>query len=570
MFLAGAGLVVGLALVRASPVRADACDLNSSDFNILEICKSDLKREIDARMGAQTKNKGELQGLQSQIAKLSTQVQALEAEIGVRQKAIGEQDQEFSNRLATLAEAAQSIYVRQQTAPTVAAVILGGNLDQAMWEWGVYRMAIQRDRDVIVGVTTKLDGLRAEKQRLEEQQNQLAALKAQVDSQEKVLATEVAKVDQAFNQWQTQIGQLSARQQEILTAKTGLFSTSVGDVPPADDSASRPDYNPGFSPAFAAFSFGAPHFKGMSQYGAFGRAKAGQNAEDILHAYYGGGVTINKGYSTAINIAVAGYGTVDIETYVKRIYEMPGSWGDQGGMEALKAQAVAARSYALAYTNNGARAICATESCQVYRPANKGGSWDTAVDATRGWVMTVGGQPFSAWYASTSGGYQESYTDTASGYMTPGFWDTPSGISGWTSQAYEKQADSPWFYKGWYRTRSGDSCGRSSPWLTGEEMADIINAWVVLKNGSDGRVTPVGGCWGGNPYSMAELRGKGGYSSVSGVSVSYSDGGYTANVRFDTNGGVVDMSGGDFKKVFNLRAPGNIALMSGLFNIGKK
>ena len=37
-----------------------------------------------------------------------------------------------------------------------------------------------------------------------------------------------------------------------------------------------------------------------------------------------------------------------LEEYVKRIYEMPSSWGDQGGMEALKAQAVAARSYALA------------------------------------------------------------------------------------------------------------------------------------------------------------------------------------------------------------------------------
>jgi len=29
----------------------------------------------------------------------------------------------------------------------------------------------------------------------------------------------------------------------------------------ADDPASRPDYNPGFSPAFAAFSFGAPILK---------------------------------------------------------------------------------------------------------------------------------------------------------------------------------------------------------------------------------------------------------------------------------------------------------------------
>jgi hypothetical protein len=104
-------------------------------------------------------------------------------------------------------------------------------------------------------------------------------------------------------------------------------------------------------------------------------------------------------------------------------------------------------------------------------------------------------------------------------------------------------------------------------------MADILNAWVVLKRGSDDRVSPIGSCWGGNPYSVSDLKSKAGgdaYSSVSGVSVSYSDGGYTSNVHFDTNRGSVDMSGADFKKIFNLRAPGRISLKSGLFNIERK
>jgi peptidoglycan hydrolase-like amidase len=85
----------------------------------------------------------------------------------------------------------------------------------------------------------------------------------------------------------------------------------------------------------------------MSQYGAYGRAKEGQNVDDILHAYYGN-IEIKKDYSTDININVQGQGSYNIEEYVKRIYEMPAGWADKGGMEALKAQAVAARSYALA------------------------------------------------------------------------------------------------------------------------------------------------------------------------------------------------------------------------------
>jgi len=441
-----------------------------------------------------------------------------------------------------------------------------------MTEWMIRQAVINRDKQLIKKIANDLSQLEADKKKLEEDRVSLARLRVQLDKEAAFFRKEVKGAKDYQAQLSSKIAALTARQQEILGEKSGTFQTTVGDVPLADDPNARPDYNPGFSPAFAAFSFGAPHFKGMSQYGAYGRAKSGQNAEEILKAYYGSGVEIKKDYSQDINIAVRGYETFRIEDYVKRIYEVPNSWGDEGGMEALKAQAVAARSYALAYTNNGAGSICATESCQVFKAGEKGGNWNAAAEATRGWVIVANGKPLSAWYASTSGGYQESYS--YNGYATPGFWDTKNGRSGWTGEAYEKIAGSPWFYKGWYKSRSGDSCGRSHPWLTGEEMADILNAWVVLFQGGSpaepDRVTPQGSCWGGNPYSNDELKGIGGFSSVSDVSVTYADNGVTAEVRLETNKGSVAIKGVDFKKAFNLRAPGRIALKSGLFNIEKK
>jgi peptidoglycan hydrolase-like amidase len=442
-------------------------------------------------------------------------------------------------------------------------------------ELGYRQAAAGQDREIITRIAEESINLEAEQKKQSERKNQLASLQTQLDRQAAPLRKAVLEAKRYQAQLSGKIAELSARQKAILSEKAETFQTTVGDVPLADDPASRPDYNPGFSPAFAVFSFGAPHFKGMSQYGAFGRAKSGQSAEDILKAYYGGGIEIKKDYSTNININVRGYGTVDLETYAKRIYEMPGSWGDEGGMEALKAQAVAARSYALAYTNNGAGSICATEACQVYKPSNKGGKWEEAVNSTRGWVLIANGKPFSAWYASTSGGYQESYS--SNGYSTSGFWDTKSGRGGWTGEAYEKIAASPWFYKGWYRSRSGDACGRSHPWLTAEEMADILNAWAVLvKSGQkDDRVMPMGGCWGGNPYSIDELRSRsesagGGFKQVRGISVTYAENGVTSSVNFDTDKGSVNIPGSEFKKAFNLRAPGRIALKSGLFNVEKK
>jgi hypothetical protein len=371
---------------------------------------------------------------------------------------------------------------------------------------------------------------------------------------------------------------LTAKQQAILAEKSGTFKTSVGDVPLADDYNASPAFNPGFSPAFAAFSFGAPHFKGMSQYGAFGRAKNGQRMETILQAYYGNVriETVETNFDLPTTV-----GNLPFEdNYLKGIAEMPASWADEGGYEALKAQAIAARSYALAYTDwrmgdrSSKKPICITESCQVYNSgkASNPGRWGDAVNDTRGKILVSNSsnEVVNAWYASTSGGYQESYSSL--GHSTPAFWDTANGRDGWTSQAYEKIAGSPWFYKGWYKSRSGDNCGRSHPWLTSEEMADVLNGWVVLfgGGGDSSRVTPEGPCWGDNPYSKEELRAIGGYTSVSDVSVTYGNNGVTANVTFQTNKGSVTINGNDFYKAFNLRAPGRIALKSGLYNIERK
>lgn len=552
------------------PVKAEDCEDAVIKANKLDYAaclgrkQTKLEGDLNSLLNAIENNEGRLSDLQFQIGSLSKQVdlaiekeKILEAELDDRsEKAVGQ--------FRVLSVKTREFY-KSLRGHSILAIIfdaIAGEKSKGL----VYQSESKdQDRQIILKLSGEIVDLEQAKKEQKERQDNLLVLQTRLDKEAEFLEGEVAGARVYQKNLEGQIAELSAKQKSILAEKSGTFQTTVGDVPLADDPNSRPDYNPGFSPAFAAFSFGAPHFKGMSQYGAFGRAKSGQSYEEILRAYYGGGIEL-RGVDINTQITVSGYGSYSIEEYAKRIYEMPGSWGDSGGMEALKAQAVAARSYALARGGS----ICATESCQVFKPSPKGGNWETAVNATSGKVVYVNGSPFSTWYASTSGGYQESYS--ANGHSTPGFWDTPSGRSGWTGEAYEKTAGSPWFYKGWYKSRSGDACGRSHPWLNSEEMADILNAWKALfeGGGDSGRVTPIGSCWGGNPYSMDELRGIGGFTSVSGASVSYSDGGTTANVTFQTNKGSVSINGKDFYKAFNLRAPGRIALKSGLFNIEVK
>jgi stage II sporulation protein D len=83
-----------------------------------------------------------------------------------------------------------------------------------------------------------------------------------------------------------------------------------------------------------------------------------------------------------------------------------------GQLEALKAQAVAARTYIVKnmgqYKQEGYD-ICDTDACQVYFGAGTEDPLSTrAVMDTRGMIATYAGQPISALYSSTCGGRTES------------------------------------------------------------------------------------------------------------------------------------------------------------------
>lgn len=544
------------------------CPATDYDCQIAE-----LQKEYDARKDAHEKNKTSLTEYEKQIVSLNKKLVGLEASLKKLEKEIFDREVDLGYQQELLATRVRSYYINSQRFSPLLLLLSSHNAYQLTRELALRQQTTNKDREIIRQTAGKLTQLQSDKEMLKKSQISMAALKKQTSEQAKFMRQEVEKTE-AF------LVQLQAKQKELLALKAGGFQTSVGEVPPADDPASRPDYNPGFSPAFAAFSFGAPHRKGMSQYGAYGRAKAGQSAEEILRAYYGGGIEFKKDYSTGTNITVQGYGTVDIETYVKRIYEMPTSWGDNGGMEALKAQAVAARSYALAYTNNGATSICATESCQVYKPASKGGKWEEAVNATRGWVLMTGGKPFSSWYASTAGGFTFGYS--YNGYSTPGLWDTSRGREGWTDDAWEKKSGSPWFYKAWYRLRSGSSCGRSHPWLTEEEFSDIVNALIIYKN-DQGAVshlssldskaclgTDISDTWDKGHVKSEAAKYGGAVSRVSSIDVVYGNEGSTRQIILETDKGRKEFSGDEFKYIYNLRVPGAIGIKSSLFNLMRK
>ncbi len=109
--------------------------------------------------------------------------------------------------------------------------------------------------------------------------------------------------------------------------------------------------------------------------------------------------------------AITVVNVVGLEDYLRGV--VPNELSPQAfpRLEALKAQAVAARSYALAHLDEAAPRgfdLCATASCQVYRGrTSEHPLADRAVAETKGIVALYRGRPIHAYYTATCGGHTE-------------------------------------------------------------------------------------------------------------------------------------------------------------------
>ena len=120
-------------------------------------------------------------------------------------------------------------------------------------------------------------------------------------------------------------------------------------------------------------------------------------------------------FRPASYLGVLAINAVGLETYIRGVVgdEMPPSWHP----EALKAQAVAARTYAVTTSKAGLGFEHYPDTrSQVYGGvAAEEPSVDAAVRATRGEVVTYAGEPVVTYFFSTSGGRTEDVENTTLG-----------------------------------------------------------------------------------------------------------------------------------------------------------
>ena len=142
------------------------------------------------------------------------------------------------------------------------------------------------------------------------------------------------------------------------------------------------------------------------------------------HPTYRGYLEIHQGFSSPAKLSVIN--VVDLQDYLKAV--VPNELPPRYGYEAVKAQSVAARNYAVRprekpWPNFD---ICDSQYCQVYFGAHtEHPSANQALKETHGLVALYDGRPILALYSSAHGGYSENYENSFSDTASKQFPGTP-------------------------------------------------------------------------------------------------------------------------------------------------
>ena len=226
---------------------------------------------------------------------------------------------------------------------------------------------------------------------------------------------------------------------------------------------------------------------------------------------------VNGTVMTAVNV-------VDLEEYLYGVIpaEMPASYGE----EALKAQTLAARTYAMTKLNahkSSGYELCDTINCQVYKGySGENSKTNAIVDETEGEIICYNGTPIEAVFSASTGGYTEN-SENVWNSVVPYLRAVPEvgeyGNNTWTKTLTLSQLDS-------LLSAKGENIGSAQDIVitkisTGgrvQEMKIVGTSGSVTLTKENIRTYFSGAC-GSLPSKMFMINGKGGDPSSGSRSV---------------------------------------------------
>jgi SpoIID/LytB domain protein len=392
----------------------------------LDALNADLKKAeqtLKTNISRKSSSLSEIDRIKAELAEIESQLEVnkltqaqLEQEIGIKSL-----EKEDTERMQNIQIATSYISWKTQDD---TSLVLGG--DDVLKNAIYYDYVTEVSKNSIKGLTSELETLTKSNEEYKAQIDKLAKDNTELSARKTSLEKQISQIDSNIAQAKTNVDGLRSKvvgvqqnlellsneQQEIINKENKILLQDNAQCVRNDLVAGQ------FYFITRGRDLYQGHGIGLSQFGALGAAQQGWDANKILTFYYTG---------TAVqtlaprNVNVTGYGSMDINTYVAGLGEIPSKacgsaeqasqnpskyvadnpatiW-DCWPEEAIKAQVIAARSYAA----TSSQPICTSAACQVYVGGNNK-QW--AADETANQYVTHGGNIIRAFYSSdNSQGY---------------------------------------------------------------------------------------------------------------------------------------------------------------------
>lgn len=419
-------LIISLVLVAPlASLAQDSTDIandianKQDELNKLNSELEALEGQLASSQNSRNSNLSELDQVKAEIGDLEKELeinkkkkQKLEDEIEIKGLQKQESETEQQEYLSTA-------YIDWKSDSSYLVKIMVESQESSIVKNALYQKILTEDmNEKILGLAAELDELEASRQDfektikdLEKQSKELEERKAllnklieqanaaiaRANSDADGIRAKKSGVQQQVEALQQQLesggGSGNGGTQPLIAGEVYFGGTAITPDPPADVSVD---------------AFG--HGLGMSQWGAYGAGQSGWSANQILTHYYTNTAVETR---SGINITVSGVGTMSADAYAAGIGEIPSkacgsvadiqawdNFADSQGWsssdarrnkyvldntstpwdcwpeEAIKAQVIAARSYAASYGGP----ICTTAACQVYIGGNakQWAAWETS------------------------------------------------------------------------------------------------------------------------------------------------------------------------------------------------
>ncbi|GEM_PF-1968071 len=299
----------------------------------------------------------------------------------------------------------------------------------------------------------------------------------------------------------------------------------------------------------------------------------------VYSRYYRGLLEFNKNYRMQVTDADTKAKKVtnvvnelSVEDYLLGLGEMPSSWGSNGGQEALKAQAIAGRTYAYrkmeSYQGIGYDLLDLTND-QNYNGDSYGANWPSAVSSTINISVLVNGKPVETFYSSSSGGYGLSSQEVWGGYraQTVGGSDRQEVATLWQDFGLNVPVTST----SYWRPGINDSYDNTVRYIN---AVLFLNLNIGVSSSAQRQMLTNGTDW--KSY-LGSNTAENTLGTLNELVHEYNTGGttiaqntkWTSQVKANGSNGNLVLNGTLFRTAYNLLSPGSNGLYSTLYDIKK-